>query len=55
MDDETRYWIAKEVADTKDRYDARGLFEAGKKVTGTRRWVNLRIHGERDPEWDNIV
>ncbi len=26
MDDETRYWIAQEVADTKDTHDARGLF-----------------------------
>lgn len=35
MDDETRFWIAQEVADTKDKYDATSLFfkaniEAGK-------------------------
>jgi hypothetical protein len=23
MDDETRFWIAQEVADTKDKHDAR--------------------------------
>jgi len=34
MDDETRYWIAQEVADTKYRHDARKLFQLGKKVTG---------------------
>jgi len=33
MDDETRYWIAQEVADTKYRHDARKLFQLGKKVT----------------------
>ncbi len=26
MDDETRFWIAQEVADTKDKHDARTLF-----------------------------
>jgi transposase-like protein len=36
MDDETRFWIAQEVADTKDTHDARHLFQmaterAGKK------------------------
>jgi len=34
MDDETRYWIAQEVAETKYKHDARKLFELGKKVTG---------------------
>ena len=36
MDDETRYLIAYEVADTKFKHDARSLFEMGKKVTQTR-------------------
>jgi transposase-like protein len=36
MDDETRYWIAQEVANTKDRHDARGLFKDGKKIAGKR-------------------
>ena len=36
MDDETRYWIAQEVADSKDRHDASGLFRKGKEVTGTK-------------------
>jgi transposase-like protein len=36
MDDETRYWIAQEVADTKDRHDATELFAKGKEVAGKR-------------------
>lgn len=34
MDDETRYWIAQEVAETKYNHDARNLFRLAKKVTG---------------------
>jgi len=34
MDDETRYWIAQEVADTKYKHDARRLFQIGKEVAG---------------------
>ncbi len=36
MDDETRYWIAQEVADTKFKHDAQGLFHEGKEITGKR-------------------
>lgn len=36
MDDETRYWIAQEVADTKYTHDARRLFKEGKKIAGKR-------------------
>jgi putative transposase len=36
MDDETRFWIAKEVADTKEKHDATGLFRQAKEVTGTK-------------------
>lgn len=36
MDDETRYWIAQEVADTKFKHDARSLFHEGKKIAGKR-------------------
>ncbi len=32
MDDETRYWIAQEVADTKQKHDAAGLFHEGKQL-----------------------
>ncbi len=32
MDDETRYWIAQEVADTKFTHDARNLFAMGKEI-----------------------
>jgi transposase-like protein len=34
MDDETRYWIAQEVAESKYQHDARRLFQLGQKVTG---------------------
>ena len=34
MDDETRFLIAQEVAESKYKHDARKLFEMGKKVTG---------------------
>ncbi len=34
MDDETRYWIAQEVADTKHEHDASSLFRMGKEVAG---------------------
>jgi transposase-like protein len=33
MDDETRFWIAQEVADKKEGADACGLFRKGKEVT----------------------
>jgi transposase-like protein/predicted RNA-binding Zn-ribbon protein involved in translation (DUF1610 family) len=34
MDDETRFWIAQEVADSKQRHDACGLFRNGKELMG---------------------
>jgi putative transposase len=34
MDDETRFWIAQEVAESKFKHDARKLFQLAKKVTG---------------------
>jgi transposase-like protein len=34
MDDETRFWIAQEVAESKYKHDARTLFELGKKLAG---------------------
>ena len=34
MDDETRFWIAQEVADTKRKHDARGLFYESARRTG---------------------
>ena len=32
MDDETRFWIAQEVAETKEKYDARLLFFRAKRL-----------------------
>jgi putative transposase len=34
MDDETRFWIAQEVAESKDRHDARNLLRMAKEATG---------------------
>ena len=34
MDDQTRFWIAQEVADTKNTADARPLFQQGKRISG---------------------
>jgi transposase-like protein len=34
MDDETRFWIAQEVAESKYVHDARNLFQMGIKATG---------------------
>jgi transposase-like protein/DNA-directed RNA polymerase subunit RPC12/RpoP len=34
MDDETRFWIAQEISDSKYAHDARTLFQAGVKVAG---------------------
>ncbi len=36
MDDQTRWLIAQEVADTKDRHDARGLFHMSAEIAGKR-------------------
>ena len=34
MDDETRFWIAQEVAQSKEHADARGLFKNGEQAMG---------------------
>jgi len=34
MDDETRFWIAQEVAETKDRHDVRALFSRARYLMG---------------------
>ncbi|MGA3191514.1 MAG: DDE-type integrase/transposase/recombinase [Candidatus Bathyarchaeia archaeon] len=34
LDDETRFWIAQEVAETKYKHDARKLFELGEQLMG---------------------
>lgn len=36
MDDQTRFWIAQEVANKKEGHDASSLFRKGKQVTGTK-------------------
>ncbi|HUL14345.1 MAG TPA: DDE-type integrase/transposase/recombinase [Candidatus Acidoferrum sp.] len=36
MDDDTRFWIAKQVADTKYTEDVRPLFSKGKQIAGKR-------------------
>jgi transposase-like protein len=34
MDDETRFWITQEVAESKDKHDARNLLRMAKEVAG---------------------
>jgi transposase-like protein len=34
MDDETRFWIAQEVAESKDKHDTRKLLQISKQLTG---------------------
>ena len=34
MDDDTRYWLAGELADSKDKHDAYGIFKATKDAAG---------------------
>ncbi len=34
MDDETRFWIAQEVAESKHKHDARRLFQLGERLMG---------------------
>ncbi len=36
MDDQTRFWIAQEVADSKDRHDARSIFHKSAEIAGKR-------------------
>ncbi len=36
MDDETRFWIAQEVANRKEGHNARGLLKKAKEATGTK-------------------
>jgi putative transposase len=36
MDDETRFWIAQQVAETKNTADITPLFQKGKEIVGTR-------------------
>ncbi len=36
MDDETRFWIAQEVADTKFTHDARNIFHKAKELAGSK-------------------
>lgn len=44
MDDQTRFWIAQEVADTKTTADIRPLFKHGKQLAG-KRSVTLKTDG----------
>ena len=50
MDDETRFWIAQEVAATKEGHDARGLFREAKEVAGKRPGIIITdgLHSYRE-------
>ncbi|MCE2497758.1 MAG: hypothetical protein J4F28_01965 [Nitrosopumilaceae archaeon] len=34
MDDDTRYWLAGELADSKDKHDAENIFAMTKRIAG---------------------
>lgn len=36
MDDETRFWISQQVAETKYDADIKPMFKKGKELTGTK-------------------
>jgi len=59
MDDETRYWIAQEVAETKHTHNARKLFRIARKVAGKKPKTlitdGLRVyHDAFVSEWDSF-
>ena len=59
MDDETRYWIAQEVAETKHTHNARRLFQMAQKVAGKKPQIlitdGLRVyHDAFLEEWHSF-
>ncbi|MBI3859167.1 MAG: IS6 family transposase [Thaumarchaeota archaeon] len=50
MDDQTRFWIAQEVADSKEKHDARSLFHKSAEVAGKmpRLVITDGLHAYRD-------
>jgi len=59
MDDETRFWIAQEVAETKHTHNARKLFRMAQKVAGKKPKTlitdGLRVyHDAFVSEWDSF-
>jgi transposase-like protein len=59
MDDETRYWIAQEVAETKHTHNARKLFKMAEKVAGKKPQIlitdGLRVyHDAFMEEWSSF-
>ena len=43
MDDETRYWIAQEVADTMFTHDARNLLAMGKEIANKKPEILITV------------
>jgi hypothetical protein len=59
MDDETRFWIAQQVADTKYTADVRPLFREGKEIVGKRPAVIIsdgapNFHDAYNKEFDTM-
>ena len=47
MDNETRFWLAQQVADSKFKHDAKSLLEMGRDVAGitqTERRLSLTVY-----------
>lgn len=60
MDDETRYWIAQEVAETKHKHDARRLFQMGERLMGKKPATLITdglmtYHDAYNKEWRNLA
>ncbi len=61
MDDETRYWIAQEVADTKYTHDARSLFHMARELMGKKPKVLITdglpayVHAYKKEYWTKSI
>ena len=57
IDDETRYWIAQEVADSKHMHDAAGLLHEGKQLMEQylRFWLRMACHLTAPPLTKSIT
>jgi putative transposase len=60
MDDETRFWIAQEVAETKQKHDARHLFQTGERLMGKKPMTLITdglyaYHDAYNKEWRTLA
>ena len=60
MDDETRFWIAQEIAETKQKHDARNLFQMGERLMGKKPMTLITdglyaYHDAYNKEWRTLA